>query len=227
MGVLPPTNLAMIEWFEQRVASWVGDPTAIGLTAEQTTSLLSLTSTARAGYQAAQQARNASKAATVTFHNGADELRDYGADLIKTIKAFAEASDNPEVYALAEVPPPAEPEPLGPPGMPYDIATSLDNAGYLTITWKADNGAASTGAYFMIERRLDNEQSFTLIGGAGAKTFTDAQIPLGTTQAIYIIKPRRGELIGQPSNQVVVQFGVNIPGPNSAESGESGLNLAA
>lgn len=111
--------------------------------------------------------------------------------------------------------------------MPYDITTALDNNGFLELKWKADNGASSTGAYYMVERRLNGEASFTLIGGTGTKSFTDAKIPLGTSQAIYKITPRRGELVGPASNQVVVQFGVNIPTPGGESSGEGGLTLAA
>lgn len=54
MAVLPDANLAMIEWFEERVANWVADPTSIGLSAEQATSLLAFTGVARAAYQASQ-----------------------------------------------------------------------------------------------------------------------------------------------------------------------------
>ncbi len=227
MPVLPQSDILMIEWFEQRIAAWSGNAAAIGLDLAQTTELLSRAAAARVVYQTAQGARNTSKSATVAFHDGSDNLRGFGADLIKTIKAFAETTEDPNVYVLSDVPPPADPIPLGPPGTPYNMTTTLNNAGHLLLTWKADNASASTGAYFMLQRRLDTEQSFTLLGGVGTKSFTDVKVPLGTSQAIYIITPHRADLVGQPSNQVVVQFGVNIPSPGQENSGEGGLNIAA
>ena len=227
MPVLPNSNLAMIEWFEQRLASWSGDPAAIGLTMAQTTDLLAKTSTARAGYMAAQQARNESKSATVNFHTGANDLRGFGADLIKTIKAFAEASEDPNVYVLADVPPPAPPSPLGAPGTPFDITISLNSVGQMQLAWKADNAAASTGAYFVLERRLNNDPSFTMLGASGAKSFVDNSIPLGTSQATYVITPFRGDLAGLPSQQFTVQFGVDVPMPGGETTGEEGLHIAA
>jgi hypothetical protein len=227
MGVLPDTRIGRIEWFEQRLAAWLGNAAQIGLTNAQVMQLQTEIAAARVAYNTAQQARSDSRSATVSFYDNEGVMTDDGRDLIKTIKAFAETSGDANVYVLANVPPPAEPEPIGAPGMPYDITTLLDNDGHIILNWKADNGAASTGAYYMIERRLNGEASFTLIGGSGTKSYTDVKIPLGTNQAIYKIKPRRGDLFGPSSNQVTVQFGVNIPGPGNEGSGENGLNLAA
>lgn len=227
MAVLPDGNLAMIQWFEDRVASWLADPASIGLSAEQADSLLAFTGAARAAYQAASQIRSDSKSATVTYTNGAGDLRGFGADLIKTIKAFAEATDDTNVYALANVPPPADPEPLGPPGKPTNITSTINSSGHLLLKWKANNAASSTGVYFMVERQLNDEPGFTLVGGSGSKDFTDVKIPLGTAKATYIIIPFRGDLAGEPSNQTTVQFGVNIPGPGGGSSGDNELGMAA
>lgn len=224
MAVLPQSDISMIEWFEARVATWATNAAAIGLTPAQTTELLSRTGSARAAYQSAQQARSQSKAATVDFHNGSNSLRSFGADLIKTIKAYAAATDDPEVYVLSEVPPPAEPTPLGPPGQPTDLRAALNSVGHIVLTWKSANSAPSTGAYFEIQRRLDGEQAFTLRGGVSNREFTDNTVPLGTTQATYVITPFRNDIAGEPGQQFTVQFGVSIPQPGE---GEGGLSLAA
>lgn len=223
--VLPDSNLAMIQWFEQRLTDWAADPTGIGLTGEQIITLGSQVTAARASYNAAQQARNASKSATVVFHDDSGTLRSFGGDLIKTIKAFAEATDNPGVYADADVPPPAPPTPRGAPGMPTDITTALTNLGAIEIKWKADNAAASSGAFFVVRRKLDDETQWTTVGQTGAKAFSDETVPLGTTRAIYTIIPKRGELVGPASAQFAVQFGVEDP-PQPV-SGNGGLGLAA
>ena len=225
MSVLPPSDLGMIEWFEQRLADWAADPTAIGLTGEQIITLTSQVSAARAAYTTAQQARNASKSATVVFHDDSGTLRSFGADLIKTIKAFAEATDDANVYAEADVPPPAPPTPRGAPGMPTNMTTSLSNLGAIDIKWKAVNAAASTGAFFVVQRKLDDETQWTNIGQTGTKSFSDATVPLGTTRATYTIVPWRGELVGPASAQFSVQFGVEDPPQQVSES--DGLTLAA
>jgi len=223
MAVLPPSTIRMIEWFEQRIPVWTANPAAIGLTLPQVTQLLSRTAAARSAYQNAQTARNESKSKTLLLNDAAGSLRGYGADLIKTIKAYAETTDDPSVYAEADVPPPAQPSPLGPPGTPTDIATSINNRGFIDIRWKADNAANSTGAYFKIERRLDNEQTFRLLGTTGLKSFTDETIPVGTAQATYIITPYRGDIAGEPCEQFVVPFAAQ----GGQQNGQQGLALAA
>lgn len=223
MAVLPPSTIRMIEWFEQRIPVWTANPSAIGLTLPQVTQLMTRTAAARTAYQNAQAARNESKSKTVLLTDAAGSLRNYGADLIKTIKAYAETTNDPTVYAEADVPPPAAPSPLGPPGTPTDIVTTINNRGYVEIRWKADNAANSSGAYFKIERRLDDEQGFRLLGTTGLKTFTDETIPAGTLQATYIVTPFRGDASGEPSEQFVVPFAAQ----SGQQSGQQGLALAA
>ncbi|HRQ73948.1 MAG TPA: hypothetical protein PLU35_13060, partial [Phycisphaerales bacterium] len=95
--------------------------------------------------------------------------------------------------------------------------------GYVEIRWKADNAANSSGAYFKIERRLDDEQGFRLLGTTGLKAFTDETIPAGTAQATYIITPYRGDAAGEPCEQFVVPFAAQ----GGQQSGQQGLALAA
>ncbi len=214
-NVLPDSRLDTIQWFEARIADWTANAVAIGLTGEQVTSLAALVTAARASYDASQAARAASKASTTTFYNDTDAMRDLGADYIKTIKAFAATSNNPNVYALAQVPMPADPSPLGPPGQPTDVSISLTSAGYLSLKWKADNAAPSSGAYFVVQRKLASETSFTTVGDSGEKSFVDETVPFGATSAAYIITPRRGSQTGPASNQVTVQFGVGGAGSSA------------
>jgi len=227
MTVLPPSRIARLEWFEQRLAAWLADPAAIGLTPDQITQLQSEIDAARTTYTTQQQARNDAMSATVAFYNNEDALAADGRDLIKAIKAFAETSNDPNVYVLANVPPPADPTPAGDPGTPTNITTFLSTIGHIKLAWKATDAAASSGAYVIIERRLNDEQTFTLLGTTGTKTFTDTTVPLGTRQATYVITPKRGDRTGAPSNQVTVQFGVDVPSPGNASAGDTGLNIAA
>ncbi len=223
--VLPDTRLDTIQWFEARIADWTANAAAIGLTGEQVTAFSGQITTARTSYDAAQSARATSKAATTSFYNDTDAMRDTGADLIKAIKAFAATSDNPNVYALAQVPMPADPSPIGAPGQPTEVSISLTSSGYLSLKWKADNAAPSSGAYFVVQRKLAGETSFTTVGDTGEKSFVDASVPLGTTSAAYIITPRRGSQTGTASNQLIVQFGVG--GAGGAGESSASLSIAA
>jgi len=225
--VLPRADLAMIEWFEQRIADWAADPTGIGLTGDQIITLSSQVAAGRSSYNTAQQARNTSRSATVVFHDDSGTLRNFGGDLIKTIKAFAETTDDQNVYADADVPPPAPPSPRGAPGMPTNITTALTNLGEIELAWKAENASASTGAFFVIQRKLDSETQWNNIGQVGTKAFSDATVPLGTARATYIIIPRRGDLVGPASTPFSVQFGVEDPTQTQSEGGAESMGIAA
>ena len=63
-----------------------------------------------------------------------------------------------------------------------------------------------------MQRRLDEAETFTILGATGAKAFTDETIPLGTRRATYQIQPFRGQKAGESSVQVSVQFGVEEAG---------------
>ncbi|QKK08647.1 MAG: hypothetical protein HND58_11070 [Planctomycetota bacterium] len=226
MAVIPKTRREQIEWFESRLDAWAADPGSIGLTAEQVTQLAAEVAAARGRYQQAEQARNASRAATGAFHTATDGMTRSGRDLVATIKAFAEASDDRGVYDRANVPPPADRSPLPPPGRPTSIRTTLDTTGRIRLTWKADDAAASSGAYFIVLRRLEEEPTFGILGATGAKSFTDETIPLGTRRATYQIRPFRGQKAGKSSEQVAVQFGVEEAGEESGGTGRGAMRMA-
>lgn len=207
MRVLPSSRKEKIEWFEDRLPHWAGDPAAVGLTAPQVASLDALVTKARAAADNAAQARNHARSATTGFHQSTGAMEAEGRALIKTIKAFAEASGDENVYVLARVPPPGPREPLGAPGRPHAITIALDSNGQIQLAWQADNAMTSTGVYFIISRALDGEEGHTILGVSGTKSFTDNSIPLGTARAAYLITPYRGDLAGEPGNQTTVQFG--------------------
>ncbi len=151
------------------------------------------------------------------------------ADLIRIIKGFAENSADPAgVYALAQLPPPAPPAPLPAPGVPANIGVALEPSGAVTLSWDAADAAAGTGAYFNVSRKLPGQTAFTLVGGSPGSTnearrmsFTDFTIPTSAagTGAQYIIQGRRGTRMGDMSEAIVVQFGVEEGGGGEGEGG--------
>lgn len=207
MGVIPIKDIDAVQFFESHIPIWLQAPNTLGLQAGQVTSMDTATKAARNAYTAQQNTKEAAKAATVTFHNNVSTMRSLGADLIKTIKAYADTTNNPNVYALAQIPPPAAPTPQPPPGQPTDFRVELTGGGAIALSWKSTNSAPSGGAFFTVRRRLAGESNFTMLGGTGSKSFIDDTVPFGTNAVTYLVQGFRGTEPGPESEQLSVQFG--------------------
>jgi hypothetical protein len=201
MAVLPSARDEMIQWFEDRIAEWGTHSAELGIDMEQLTELTTLISNARTVRDDAVAARIASKDATVSYYNGSDALRTYGSNIIKIIKARADA--DPDLYAVASIPPPAAPTPAGAPEQPTDITVTLQPGGGLRISWK---GTISQAAYFSVYRRSEGESNFTLLDSPKDKFYDDTSIPSGANTVTYYIQARRDDFRVN-SNHVQVSFG--------------------
>lgn len=208
MGVVPTKDVDAIQFYEAHVPIWLSQASSVGLTTSQVNGLDDAVKDARNALTAQTAAKQAAKASTTALRNAVSAMRTNGSDLIRTIKAFAATSNNPDVYARAEIPPPAAPTPAPPPGQPTNFKVELTPSGAVMITWKAVNAAASSGVYFAVRRKLNGEGAFTLIGSTGSKSFVDDGLTQGTTGATYIIQGFRGLSAGPEGTQVSVQFGV-------------------
>lgn len=219
MSVLPPNIIDQIEFCEAHNPIWAGTPAAIGLTAAQMTAMAAATLNARKAFNDAEAARQASKGATTTLHGNVAIMRSQVSDLIRQIKAFAELQANPAaVYAAAQIPAPAAPTPLPAPGKPTDFGVVLNADGSVTLSWSSTDAAASTGAFFTVSRKLPGAGAFAGIGGAPGSTseqrrasFTDSTVPASAASAgaQYIVQGFRGTRVGDASDAVIVQFGVD------------------
>jgi hypothetical protein len=219
MSVLPETVIGQIEFCEAHWPVWNAAPAAIGLTGPQVVELKTATEAARLSFNAAIAARQASKAATTTQNANVGTMRGVAADLIRQIKAYAELQSNPAaVYAAAQIPEPAAPTPAAPPGKPTDFEVALNSDGSITLSWNSTNSAASTGAFFTVSRKLPGQGAFSGVGGAPGTTnenrrafFVDTTIPTSAAGqgAQYIVQGFRGTRVGEASDAVVVQFGVD------------------
>ena len=218
MGVLPSTRLAQIEWFEQRLAAWIANAAAIGLTPAQTTQLQGEIAAARGQYMAAQQARNDSKSATVGYYAASDALVDDGRDLIATIKAFAEATGDANVYVLADVPPPADPQPAGPPDTPTNVSGIINSDGAVELKWK---GTLAHSTFYEVLRKIEGETTWTVIDSVGAKSYLDETVPVGTLSVQYRVRAKRAEFTSAANDPITIRLGVEL------QTGGVGLNLAA
>lgn len=192
------------------------------LTAAQVTALSSATTNARKSYNDAQAAREASKAKTITVNNDVKNMKNQAANLIAQIKAFADLQASPaNVYALAQIPQPAAPTPAPAPGKPTDFSVVLNSDGSVTLSWDSTESAASGGAFFAVMRKLPGQTAFSGIGGAPGATsesrrpsFTDTTVPASAASqgAQYIVQGFRGTRMGEASDAVIVQFGVDAGG---------------
>lgn len=188
MTTVPKTFLGRLEFFEQRLPAWSADPAAIGLSAGEVAQLAARVSMARQRYVELEAIRSAAEAATLSHKIANDAMYDFGSDLVQTIRAFADRSDNPGVYAAALIPPPKDPSPSGPPPRPSDVRFELMPTGSLRLRWK---GSVARRAHFCIFRKAPGEHGFTLLDSVTSKTYVDTTIPHGATELTYSIQARR------------------------------------
>lgn len=198
-----------LAWVNLHQSIFVDNATALGISAGQNAALAAALTQATDAYSAAVAARSASVSATSEANDMFGDLREAVADIVRTIRYTAENTDNPGLYNIAQIPPPADPSATPPPTQPSDVTVQLSSEGTLTLRWKS---TGSTGGFYLVKRRIGGNPStpFSNLGGSGNKEFVDSTLPLGTTAVTYIITPQRGGTIGKPSDQVTVQFGVGV-----------------
>ncbi len=209
MPVLPSKINERIQWFEQRLADWNTNATAIGLTVAQVASLTTLVTAARSAWDTAQSARQDAKNATVNQSSAVSAMSELGGDLVKTIRAFAQTTNNNTVFSLASVPPPAPPTPAGPPVPPTDLSADPNADGTITLKWK---GSVASQTFFTVWRRVGATGPFVQIGSLASKKFIDDGVPPPSspagTQVFYNVRSQRGTAFSAPSDTTMVQFGV-------------------
>ncbi len=197
-----------IQFFEQRLPVWAGDPPAIGLLPVDIVSLNTAVTAARAAFNAAQAARNLAKAATEQQDIAVAAMLEIGRAQVRVIRAWAFKTSNPNVYAMAQIPAPADPTPLGPAEQPTDLTTTLTTGGSIELAWQ---GSRVGGTSFRIFRSLKNPGAesgpFILIGTSEERRFTDSTIPTGLQNATYYIVAVRSGGASQPSDVSTVYFG--------------------
>ena len=170
MGIVPQNRLGKVEFYESHVPVWETAPTTIGLTAAQVTALNTATENARKAYEAHVSAQQAAKAATNDFYDYVRLMHNApgkGADMIEAIKQYAQTTNNPLVYGLAQIPPPATPGTTPPPGTPSNFTVGLLPIGAVELKWKCANPEGTNGTIYEVKR------GGQFIGATGVKTFID------------------------------------------------------
>lgn len=219
MGLLPSSRIKRLNYFNSRVDTWVANATQIGLTPAQASAFKILVETALSKNLAAEQLRNQSKAATQSYYEAADDAITPGRAYLATIKAYAEATGNPNVYALAEVDPPAPPTPAPVPAVPENVVGTISPTGSVTLNWEATPSGASSGIFFLVGRKRGAETTYTVIGGTPLREFFDPAPDVCDGPVSYQVRAQRGQLSSNWS--VPITFDVsNGPGLNFVVASE-------
>jgi hypothetical protein len=227
---VPRTLLEFLNFCDQHARVWSDRAASLGLTTLEAQAFENAYTLAKSKYDAHQQAIAASRGAAEVSAGAIRDLRRSAADTIRLIRAFAAQQDKPAtIYAMAEIPSPATPSPLPPPGSPFDFRAELNPIGSITLRWKCE--APGAGTVYLIRRRLASESAFRFLNAAGGREFTDAGVPVGAVGATYIINGQRTTVTGADSLPFSIMFGVAGGGglsiaPQGVE-GASGVKMAA
>ncbi len=232
MGVVPDSRLGKIEFYEAHALAggpWAANAAAIGLTPASVTALGTLTTAARTAFNAAEAARQSAKSATQAFYDAVRAMHSgpgAGQDMIDTIRNFAETKNMPNVYVLAQIPPPADPSTAPPPGTPFEFRVSLLQNGALELKWKCNNPSGTQGTIYEVKRSIGGG-ALNFVGATGVKSFTDDTLPSGSAPVTYQITAVRSTARGNPA-QFTVNFGIGGPGLTIASITEGGpMKMAA
>lgn len=216
---LPSTIPDFLNWCEAHSDLWLTNFASIGISESQAQAFKALYTAMAASNSAAIAARMASKDATVAFQNDLTATRATAAAFVAVIKAFAESTDNPNVYSLAGVSPDDPRSVLPPPLPPQSFVATVNPSGSIRLTWKVTQPKGVNNVTYMVKRRIPGvDSAFVTIGTAGRKEFTDETLPLGVDAVNYIVQPRRGDSLGNESNVLALQFGSVAGGGGGALS---------
>lgn len=209
---LPNTVSEMIAWAEAHEPLFTANAVAIGITAPQALTFKGFMTSARGAFNAAEVARVAAKNATVAQSTAVTNLRNNAGALVGIIKAFAEATNNPNVFTLSGVSPPDPRGTLPPPNAAKELKATLNPSGSLTIGWKATQPEGASHTVYLVYRQLAEETGLSLVATVGAKKWTDETLPRGVDGVNYMVQSKRGEELGPESDQLAVTFGT-VDGP--------------
>jgi hypothetical protein len=134
MAIVPEKKIEKIEFYENHVGPWGSAAVALGTTTAAVTDLTTKTAAARAAFNAREAAQDVARAATLTYDAAVDAMVGAGADILKQIKAKAAITGGDSIYALAQIPAPAAPSPVGPPGKPNTFKLGLQEDGTLVMS---------------------------------------------------------------------------------------------
>jgi hypothetical protein len=211
MPLLPENHADRIAFFTSRTALWNTNATVIGTTTTQVTAVTTAATAASAALAAQILAQNTAKSATETLLEAMATLTNAGNIVIEQVRTKARTAGD-SVYPLANIPVPATPSPVGPPGTPTDLKVALNPDGSLELKWKCPNPAGSHGTLYHVFRSTTGETAdYQFVGGAGERKFIDSTFPSGASILYYKIQAVRTTAMGV-AGEFLVRFGTGSSG---------------
>lgn len=211
-ATVPTDPAAILEFATPHAPVWVARAGQIGSTPEETAAVADALAAAAQAQRDAFAARSAAEAATQAYYNAAAVLREAAARVVRNAHNLARSTNNPEVFSLAEIPPPrTRRRSLPPPNAPERLRARLLNDGALVLVWNASQPRGMSGVVYEVRRRLPHSPTPTVIGATGDKSFTDATLPAGQGGAEYTVTTLRGSQRSAPS-VLAVRLGVQGQG---------------
>ncbi len=192
MSVTPQKLLQRLEFYEQRAPVWVAQAANIGLSIEQSGQVQLLVEACRTAYDNVLALRNQAKAATILQESAFDAMDTFGAQMIKIIRAFGIATDDPSVFATALIPEPKDPAPIAPVN-PTNVAFELVGNGALDVRW---DGKTFAGTTYLVDRSVwtgtGQPTAFARVATVSERKFRDQSVPQGTVTATYRVSALKG-----------------------------------
>ncbi len=218
MGTYPTApRSAFLTWGLAHTTVFDEQEGNIGLSASQVTAFTNAINAATAANQAQENARLAYRAAVSAGTDAFNAAKRSASLTTKVIRTFADTTNNPNVYSLAQIPPPAVPGTALPPAKPTDLSVELNNAsGALTLRWKASNPAGTNGTSYLIKRKLPGQAEFVYAGISGEKKFVDNTFTAGPDSVQYTVQGHRADSVGAESDAFVINFGKTATGQTTA-----------
>ncbi len=216
-----PTSprLDFLNWATSHAQVFEDQEANIGLSPQQVAAFQAALTTARASETALTNAQELSKGSAITNTANFAALKRQASACVRSIKTFAENNNNDNIYVLAQIPPPADPESLPPPGQPTNLTVELSaRSGALTLRWKAVNPKGAAGTSYIVRRRLPSDPAgaFQFIGATGVKKFIDNAFTAGPDSVQYTVQGQRSDKSGAESEVFFVSFGRNGLGQQTA-----------
>ncbi len=224
---------AFLTWANAHTQIFIDNDSLVGLTEPEALAFQTAYNNAQTAVNAQESARLAFAAATNAANQKVADLRKSASVTTRLIKAFADQTNNPGVYDIAQIPPPADPSSIPAPGQPTNLAVELDaTTGAITLRWKAVNPKGAAGTSYIVYRRLpaDPQGQFQFVGATGVKKFTDNTFTAGPDAVQYFVRGQRSDKAGPDSAIFTVSFGRNSQGQQTAfvaEEGKNAMRLAA
>jgi hypothetical protein len=205
---VPVANQDAIDFFAARVGDWAKGPAAIGLTSGQIDEINLRLAEAQARIAEAHAARIAAQTATLALSDAMRSLRGFGGDLVKTIRAFAETTEDPGVYTASSIPPVAEPTPAAAPAKPTLVTAAINTSGSITINWR---GRRSGGVQFIVQRSDtpvgQSPGPWRFVAVTPTNETLDNTVPPGLAAVAYRVWAQSPAGASDASNLAVLAFG--------------------